>query len=251
MPSERVKIKHCKFFFTCIFFFLQTACDYWSLGILAFEITVGNTPFNGQNTSATYSKIMNYSNNLKFPADIVLTQAYTSLVKGLLSEQNSRFDYNKVVTHALFKNVDFNGLRDQVPPFVPKITSVDDVSNFSDIQPKKNQPNIENFKTKTKFSGKNLPFIGFTFIQDVNDHRESYVSNIMSNDSVVQNLKSEINVLQRKLMKSEDASHEQESLEKKLEEKTRKLESIESVINRLERDLASNISECSVSLIFI
>lgn len=221
------------------------ACDYWSVGVLAYEITVGNTPFNAQNTSATYSKIMCHSNNIKFPTDIILSQAYISLVKGLLTDQTSRYDYNKIINHPLFKNMDLNGIRDQVPPFVPNIASVDDVSNFSDIQPKRSVPDIENFKTKTKFSGRNLPFIGFTFTPQLHDKRENYITNLTVNDSVVQKLKSELEALQRKLLRTEEASKEHEVLDRKLEEKSRKLESLEALRDKLERDLASSISETS------
>lgn len=224
------------------------ACDYWSLGVLAYEITIGNTPFSGQNTTATYSKIMNFSTNLKFRPDVVLSQAYISLIKGLLVEARTRMGYEKIIKHPLFKNVDFNSLRDQIPPFVPKIASVDDVSNFSDIQPKKNQPSIENFKAKSKFSGKDLPFIGFTHTRDFEDSKDNFSLNNSMKDSVVQHLKGEIENLQKKLLKSQDSNQESENLERKLEEKSRKLESVENVRDRLERDLAGSMSECSVGL---
>lgn len=190
---------------------------------------------------------MNHKNHLKFPPDIILSQAYVSIIKGLITDQTSRLKSSQLLDHVLFKDLDFNELREQVPPFVPKITSVDDTSNFSDIQVKKNQPHIDNFKRKTQFSGKNLPFIGFTYSQDVQDYKERYSSNIIQ-DSTVGSLRTEIDSLQWKLMKNNDVISKKDSIEKKLEEKTRKLVSVESVRNSLEKSLASTMAECSVSI---
>lgn len=190
---------------------------------------------------------MNHHSNLKFPSDIVLSQAYVSLVKGLICDQKHRLTHEQILKHPLFKNVDFGSLRDQVPPYVPKITAVDDTSNFSDIEIKKKEPNMHLYKKKTQFSGRNLPFIGFTFTPDENeDYLMSYKRSVKVKDELVQDLRQEVNSLRRKLMKTENLTEQKENLEKKLEEKTRKLESAEHLREKLERDLAKNISECMV-----
>lgn len=221
------------------------SCDYWSLGIVAYELVVGNTPFNGNNTATVYAKIMNHSQHLKFPTDIILSQGYVSLIRALITDYTNRLIYPKVMDHAVFKTVDFNSLRDQVPPYVPKISSIDDTSNFSDVQVKKNQPNIENFKKKTQFSGKNLPFIGFTFTQEINGYKERYpATNIR--DSVVDNMKTEMDNLQKKLMKCNNWQQEKETLEKNLDNAKRNLNSVESVNYNLQKDIAKYSTEVSV-----
>ena len=35
-------------------------CDWWSLGIIAYELVYVSTPFEGDSTSMTYGNIMNY-----------------------------------------------------------------------------------------------------------------------------------------------------------------------------------------------
>ncbi|XP_017783793.1 PREDICTED: citron Rho-interacting kinase [Nicrophorus vespilloides] len=222
------------------------SCDYWSLGILAYELTIGVTPFASQNTTSTYSKIMNFTKSLKFPADIMLTQSYLTLIKLLLTDQNSRLNFAQIIKQPLFKNFDFNGLRDQVPPFVPKITSVDDTSNFTDVEVKKKQPNIDNFKSKTKFSGKNLPFVGFTYTSEPHDYKEPYRASTLIKDDAVDKLRKEIDTLQRNLLKMDGLALDKDNLERKLEEKVRKLEAVESIRNSLERELTNNIAEYHV-----
>lgn len=54
-----------------------------------------------------------------------------------------------------------------VPPFVPVVRGVDDTSNFVEFEKEPQIPSIENFKMKREFSGNNLPFVGFTYIHDV------------------------------------------------------------------------------------
>ncbi|KAK5638338.1 hypothetical protein RI129_012633 [Pyrocoelia pectoralis] len=221
----------------------EISCDYWSVGILAYHLTVGSTPFVELNTAGTYSKIMNHTKNLKFPLDIVLSQAFVSFIKGLVCESGKRLNFEMVLKHPLFKNIDFNGIREQVPPYVPKIESYDDTSNFCDIPCKKNEPNIDNFKMRTQFSGKNLPFVGFTFTQDVCDYKYSFDTK-SEKYAKAEELQNEVKSLQKQLMKNKDSLNEKENMDKKLVEKNRKLESLESLRNDLERDLANSIAEC-------
>ncbi|KAL3270917.1 hypothetical protein HHI36_021424 [Cryptolaemus montrouzieri] len=220
------------------------SCDFWSVGILAYELAIGTAPFSGQNTSTVYSKIMNHTNNLKFPADVVLSQAYVTFIKSLVVDEKNRLSLNQILKHPLFKNVHFDTLRDQVPPFVPKISSFDDTSNFADVPTRKKAPCIDNFKKKTQFSGRNLPFVGFTFTPD-NESVESSFDQRKVKDEMVENLKSEVEKLRKKLAKNEGSGKEKENLEKKLEEKSRKLENVESVRSQLEKDVANNIAECA------
>ncbi|KAF5279138.1 hypothetical protein FQA39_LY18316 [Lamprigera yunnana] len=219
------------------------SCDYWSVGILGYLLTIGNTPFVENSTTNTYSKIMNSMAHLKFPPDTVLSQAFISLIKGLLSESNSRLNYEQVVKHPLFKNIDFNSIMDQVPPYVPKIESIEDTSNFSSMPNKRNEPNIENYKSKTQFSGRNLPFIGFTYTCDANK-----ISNLnvdYSKKVTIQVLKKEIRSLQKQMMKSQNSLLQVDNIEKELIEKSRKLDNLENLRDHLEKDLANSIAESS------
>lgn len=196
---------------------------------------------------------MNYKANLKFPPDIVLSQAYVSLIKSLLTDPSLRLNYEQILKHALFKKTDFDSLRNQVPPYVPKIDSVDDTSNFFDIPSKKSEPNIDNFKTKTQFSGKHLPFIGFTFTHDLYEFTPSYSSNSLETvkNERIEELQKEVRTLQKEIKQHKDSTQDKENMEKKLEEKSRQLENLEDLRDRLERDLANSIAECSVRIISI
>jgi len=43
-------------------------CDLWSVGIVAYEMATGDTPFNSEQQAVIYSNILNFDNILKYPS---------------------------------------------------------------------------------------------------------------------------------------------------------------------------------------
>lgn len=187
---------------------------------------------------------------MKFPNDVNLSEDYVNLIKNLLTDQNDRLTYKQIVDHNLFKDVDWIGLREQVPPFVPKVSGTDDTSNFLEVENKKTTPSIDNFKSKLTFSGRNLPFVGFTYTNADTD-----VTNITvlkrTEEELLENRKREVESLQKKLAKAEYSNKEYEALEAKYEECFRKLGSVESVRGKLEKSLSTSIADVAVRFIFL
>lgn len=91
---------------------------------------------------------------------------FKDMVSGLISESNSRLTYDHLIKHPFFVDVDWLSLRDIVPPHVPVVNGEDDTSNFFEFERVQPAPSIENFKSHKEFSGRNLPFVGFTFAKD-------------------------------------------------------------------------------------
>ena len=56
-----------------------------------------------------------------------------------------------------------------VPPFVPTVTSMDDTSNFDEFDPAPPQIHVDTFMRNKGFTGKDLPFVGFTFTKSLQD----------------------------------------------------------------------------------
>ncbi len=105
-------------------------CDFWSLGILAFELVYGYTPFaddkvprplthdpmiglmirnRDSQVTATYGNIMSHAQCLRFPepdaaAGIPAVSAdFRALVTGLLCDASRRLGYAELVGHAFFR----------------------------------------------------------------------------------------------------------------------------------------------------
>ncbi|CAI2167730.1 16521_t:CDS:2 [Funneliformis geosporum] len=108
--------------------------DWWSLGILFYEMIAGFSPFYTNDTQLMYRRIL--FGKLKFPKGFFSDEA-KSLIKGLLARNphnrlGSMNDAEEIKNHPFFANVDWDALyRKQVsPPFKPNVSSDDDVSCF-------------------------------------------------------------------------------------------------------------------------
>lgn len=70
-----------------------TCCDWWSLGIVAYEMLYGQTPFSDERVMKTYSNIMNFKKTLVFPAEFVVSPQAIALITALLEQADKRLDY--------------------------------------------------------------------------------------------------------------------------------------------------------------
>lgn len=143
-------------------------CDWWSVGVFLYEMLVGDPPFYADSLIGTYHQIMDHQNSLKFPDDVEMSKVAESLIRGFLTDRQSRLGKNgveEIMKHPFFKNDqwDFHTIRDCVPPVVPDLTSDDDTSHFEDVE---NDTPDENFPTPKAFAGNHLPFVGFTYSKD-------------------------------------------------------------------------------------
>jgi len=106
--------------------------DWWSLGILTFEMLTGLPPFYSKNMNIMYQKIM--TAELAFPPFIAgETQ---SLLRGLLTrEVTKRLGNNgvgEVKSHPYFKSINWGKLerREVEPPWKPEVNSTADISQI-------------------------------------------------------------------------------------------------------------------------
>ncbi|GFT00684.1 hypothetical protein NPIL_303761 [Nephila pilipes] len=111
-------------------------CDWWSLGIVAYEMVFGSTPFTSDTVLITYNNIMNFKKSLTFPSEATeVSDVLIDLIKNLLEDPIERLGYDQLIVHPLFTDVDWNNIRHTAPPFVPTVSGVDDTSNFDDFEP--------------------------------------------------------------------------------------------------------------------
>ena len=108
--------------------------DFWSLGVLVFEMCCGWSPFYAEETQQMYKNIA--FGKVRFPRDALSTEG-RNFVKGLLN-RNPRHrlgatdDAEELKAHSFFADIDWEALmkKNVVPPFKPKLKSVLDTSNF-------------------------------------------------------------------------------------------------------------------------
>ncbi|XP_063172509.1 serine/threonine-protein kinase N3 [Candoia aspera] len=110
------------------------AVDWWGLGVLIFEMLVGESPFPGDTEEEIFDSIV--SEDVRFPR--FLSASSTSLMHKLLQKCPERRlgagaeDAEEIKAHPFFKEMDWGALfaRKLKPPLVPSLKSATDVSNF-------------------------------------------------------------------------------------------------------------------------
>ncbi|PBP22542.1 cAMP-dependent protein kinase catalytic subunit [Diplocarpon rosae] len=108
--------------------------DFWSLGVLVFEMCCGWSPFYAEDTQQMYKNIA--FGKVRFPRD-TLTVEGRNFVKGLLNRNpkhrlGATDDAEELKRHPFFADIDWEALTKKLvtPPFKPKLKSETDTSNF-------------------------------------------------------------------------------------------------------------------------
>uniref|UniRef100_A0A8C5GTW8 protein kinase C n=1 Tax=Gouania willdenowi TaxID=441366 RepID=A0A8C5GTW8_GOUWI len=110
------------------------AVDWWGLGVLVYEMLVGESPFPGDDEEEVFDSIVN--DEVRYPR--FLSTEAIGIMRRLLRRNPERRlgsgekDAEDVRKQPFFRTVDWEALlqRKVTPPFIPTITGKEDVSNF-------------------------------------------------------------------------------------------------------------------------
>ncbi|KAG2325077.1 hypothetical protein Bca4012_039571 [Brassica carinata] len=98
------------------------AVDWWTFGVLLYELLYGKTPFKGYNNDETLANIV--LQNLKFPDSPLVSFQAKDLIRGLLvKEPENRFGSEKgsaeIKRHPFFEGLNWALIRCAIPPELP------------------------------------------------------------------------------------------------------------------------------------
>ncbi|KAF3203092.1 hypothetical protein TWF679_010554 [Orbilia oligospora] len=113
-----------------------SAVDWWTLGILIYEMLYGTTPFKGKNRNATFANILREEVGFpESPGSPQISGTCKSLIRKLLVKDEvkrlgSRAGASDVKAHPFFRSTQWALLRHMRPPMIPTVGKGADAVNF-------------------------------------------------------------------------------------------------------------------------
>ncbi|KAA1117992.1 hypothetical protein PGT21_029320 [Puccinia graminis f. sp. tritici] len=138
------------------------ACDWWSLGVILFEMIYGYPPFSSRSRQITRTKIMQWKSYLRFPSSPKISQQATHFIQSLLCDRKDRLGStarpalpqrnprnstskwlnldpsiqregaDELKAHPWFKGINFKTIHLEKPPFIPNLKSETDTRYFEE-----------------------------------------------------------------------------------------------------------------------
>eukprot|EP00667_Euglena_gracilis_P010073 EG_transcript_10250 len=140
-------------------------CDWWSVGVIMYEMLVGYPPFYAEDPMQMCHKIVRWSEYLAFPAESHLSPAAVSLIRGLLCDPEQRMGFDSMLLHPFFSGIDWKNIRNLPAPFTPDLKGEDDTSYFDHFEDNLDH-NAAPPKIADPLSDGNYLFYGFQFSKD-------------------------------------------------------------------------------------
>ena len=159
--------------------------DWWSVGIIFYEMLVGYAPFCSKETSEVCYTVLHWKQYLKIPSKVKISEEAQDLIFKMINNSNNRLGKNgaeEIKKHPFFNGVDWDNIRNSKPPFIPILKNEYDTSYFEKFEV------IEPFypKSKDKFRRKDIEYLGYTFKEELynsNDLNKEYEQAIKTIDS--------------------------------------------------------------------
>ncbi|KAH3683410.1 hypothetical protein WICPIJ_005629 [Wickerhamomyces pijperi] len=107
--------------------------DWWSFGVMIYDMLCGGVPFKGSNPEKLLKKIG--TGKVQFPNSVMISEDAKDLIKKLLKKspgQRIAVDdkFEEFKKHRFFRKVNWKELRDHTPPIVPDCENLEEACNF-------------------------------------------------------------------------------------------------------------------------
>ncbi|OWK03715.1 STK38L [Cervus elaphus hippelaphus] len=181
--------------------FMQTGynklCDWWSLGVIMYEMLIGYPPFCSETPQETYRKVMNWKETLVFPPEVPISEKAKDLILRFCIDSENRIGNSgveeikshpffegvdwghirfcidsenrignsgveEIKSHPFFEGVDWGHIRERPAAIPIEIKSIDDTSNFDDFPESDILQPVPN-TTEPDYKSKDWVFLNYTY----------------------------------------------------------------------------------------
>ncbi|KAG2392833.1 hypothetical protein C9374_011558 [Naegleria lovaniensis] len=152
-------------------------CDWWSVGVIMYEMIYGYPPFYADDPLKTCQKIVRWKHFLEFPDDINVSADAKDLLQHLLCDTDKRWGseddktrgVDAIKKHPFFKDLDWYSIRSKQAPFTPDVKSDIDTTHFDEF----GTAFLPQSSSKAKVSkNQGAEFTNFTYVRDQDKSRK-------------------------------------------------------------------------------
>mmetsp|Transcript_18716 Transcript_18716/g.40590 ORF Transcript_18716/g.40590 Transcript_18716/m.40590 type:complete len:337 (+) Transcript_18716:77-1087(+) len=116
----------------------SSAVDWWTFGILVYEMAFGGTPFKGASQGVTFQNITSKEFKIHIPDQPSVSSGCKKLVRGLLNRDvtkrlGSKHGASELRKHPFFEGIKWSLVGNMKPPYIPSLRNPYDTSHFTHI----------------------------------------------------------------------------------------------------------------------
>mmetsp|Transcript_101296 Transcript_101296/g.285618 ORF Transcript_101296/g.285618 Transcript_101296/m.285618 type:complete len:787 (+) Transcript_101296:102-2462(+) len=163
-------------------------CDWWSVGIIMFEMLFGGPPFSDErhDPAVTSARVMRWRQHFIMPADPRVGEPSRELMRGLICDPQDRLSADQIRSHRFFKGLDFKRLREMEPPIKPVVNGPLDTSNFDEFSGAEDAYGVTNSRHQVVKDPSLFAFHDYTYRRDLEAKKPSVTTaleNVMCQSS--------------------------------------------------------------------
>lgn len=138
-------------------------CDWWSVGVIMYEMLYGCPPFYSEDPQVTCHKIVNWKQYLVFPPNRGVPDAAVSFMKRLMCDPKDRMTFDEIRAHPFFEGVDWSRLRTYRAAFIPQLKGPLDTKYFPEIDDRQKQSEANHQTYLQQLDPRGVMFADFSF----------------------------------------------------------------------------------------